>query len=535
MSTAELAIESSQTQRLRRATLAVATLPALALLGAERFLFGDLGGFPLDDAWIHLQFARQLAAGAGLGFNPGELVAGTTAPLFTALVALCTALPGSIYLWVKLLGLAAHVVTLDLTFRLALRLDSSPRRAAVATLLVGTTDWLVWSVGSGMEIGLFNALVLAGLLRQIAERRARSGPPIAFLLFALAALVRPEGLLLLLLAALDRALVGTPDAGGWRIDANAWRLIGVGLLAAAILLVPVAILFAALSGSPWPTTLGAKAGGSELGVPQWRNLARVLELVFASQPLPTLLAAAGAVELARRAGGRRDAGLLLPLWTIALPLGSATLAGAGEMPMGNFGRYFFPLFPPLVLLALVGLSPLRFERVRGLALGERLRLPLGVVALLALLAVPLPRTARIVPLALLARENVEQSDRAAARWLAANAAPRALVAVCDIGLVKYELPNPILDLAGIAQPELQRYLTERAARDGSPWPDALLGWIERHRPAYVVVYPRWFSRLAAEPDRFPVLARFRIRDNVAMAGDELVVYATPWTREETTP
>src|SRR4051794_36084239 len=53
----------------------------------ELHVVGHLG-FPLDDAWIHAQFARNLASGFGLSFNPGEPSAGSTSPLWTAIVAI---------------------------------------------------------------------------------------------------------------------------------------------------------------------------------------------------------------------------------------------------------------------------------------------------------------------------------------------------------------------------------------------------------------------------------------------------------------
>ena len=42
-----------------------------------------VGAFPLDDSWIHMQFARNLAEGRGFAYNPGVPVSGSTAPLWT--------------------------------------------------------------------------------------------------------------------------------------------------------------------------------------------------------------------------------------------------------------------------------------------------------------------------------------------------------------------------------------------------------------------------------------------------------------------
>ena len=78
-------------------------------LGSEvAFLDGEMG-FPLDDPWIHLQFARHLIQGDGLAYNPaGGWIPGSTAPLWTALIALAFLLPGGPLIWVKALGAASR-------------------------------------------------------------------------------------------------------------------------------------------------------------------------------------------------------------------------------------------------------------------------------------------------------------------------------------------------------------------------------------------------------------------------------------------
>lgn len=213
-----------------------------------------------------------------------------------------------------------------------------------------------------------------------------------------------------------------------------------------------------------------------------------------------------------------------------MPLALATLSSGRELLVGNFGRYFYPLLPAWVLLGVLALDLPGTERLRSLSCG-RLRLPLAVPLALLLFLVPLvPRVRSAAAIFLQARQNVEDSDVLAARWLAANVPPDALLGLCDIGVIKYRLPNPIVDLAGIASPERRVFLARMAREHGLPWPQALRLWLEQVRPEYIVLYPRWFPLLEGDPARFPVLERFPIPDNVAMGGDELVVYATPWTR-----
>ena len=106
----------------------------------------------------------------------------------------------------------------------------------------------------------------------------------------------------------------------------------------------------------------------------------------------------------------------------------------------------------------------------------------------------------------------------------------ATLAVCDVGAIKYLAPNPIVDLAGIVTPEVAVEIARARREQGLDWPPVLYGYLERVRPDYVILFPKWFPLLEREPARFAPRLRLRIRDNVALAGDELVVYSTPWTR-----
>src|SRR5690606_20432392 len=155
---------------------------------------------------IHLQFARNLADGHGLSYDGGRLVAGSTAPLWTALVSVLLWLPGAAEAWMKAAGGALHVASVGVAFGLGRRLGLAAPRAALAAGLVVLGDALVWSSISGMEVPLFVLLSLAGISRHLAERDDPNRPPLAFALFGLAALARPEGLLLPLLAAIDRTI-----------------------------------------------------------------------------------------------------------------------------------------------------------------------------------------------------------------------------------------------------------------------------------------------------------------------------------------
>ena len=61
-------------------------------------------GFPLDDSWIHLTYARNLAVYGEWAFQPGKPSAGSTAPLWTALLSIGFFIKLAPYIWTYLLG-----------------------------------------------------------------------------------------------------------------------------------------------------------------------------------------------------------------------------------------------------------------------------------------------------------------------------------------------------------------------------------------------------------------------------------------------
>ncbi len=155
---------------------------------------------------------------------------------------------------------------------------------------------------------------------------------------------------------------------------------------------------------------------------------------------------------------------------------------------------------------------------------------MGAFLLLVLLAPALFSLAGGLRRYLNACSNVRDSDVAMARWLAPRLPPAALVAVNDVGAVKYLLPNRVLDLVGLMTPEVTRRRREGAVR-GLGYGDVLVELLGERRPDFVLVFPSWFPYPAAHPESFHLLRKVVIRDNIAMGGEMMALYDTPWTRQ----
>jgi hypothetical protein len=217
-----------------------------------------------------------------------------------------------------------------------------------------------------------------------------------------------------------------------------------------------------------------------------------------------------------RLGGDEDRGLLQALWLGCLPLAYSLMNPAGGLTLvGNLGRYLFPLFPLLNLLGVLGLQGVIRRFSGSVKLGNArlsVRAALLVILVLPTLTSLVQGAGRYAQGVL----NVQDSDVKAAHWLEDRVSPEALLAVNDIGAIKYILPNRVVDLAGIISPEVRELGYNR--------------FLDLHQPDYLVVFPRWFPVMTSAESPFELEKMFPVANNITMGGDELGIYSTPWTR-----
>src|SRR5439155_13135021 len=99
--------------------IVLAALVPLALYMTREARIAGAAGFPLDDSWIHLHFARNLASGAGFSYNPGVPVAGSTAPLWTLLLGAGALVASPSLAMAKTVGVGATLAAALVTRRAA--------------------------------------------------------------------------------------------------------------------------------------------------------------------------------------------------------------------------------------------------------------------------------------------------------------------------------------------------------------------------------------------------------------------------------
>jgi hypothetical protein len=216
----------------------------LYLILALRF-----SGHIVDDAYISFRYARNLADGHGIVYNPGERVEGYTNFLWVLLLELGMKLRQSPEMVARVLGMLAGATTIVVVARLAARTRTSGAAFWIAPALVAVHPAnAVWA-GGGLEGPLFACLLTGGVGWAAVSAEAGSLHPASAVLLALAALTRPEGALVAVVVA-GLVLVTCPQLRR--------RSLGLWVLVFLALWIPHFLWRWLYYGNPLPNTFYAK-------------------------------------------------------------------------------------------------------------------------------------------------------------------------------------------------------------------------------------------------------------------------------------
>ncbi|HEY3494652.1 MAG TPA: hypothetical protein VGK73_08210 [Polyangiaceae bacterium] len=476
---------------LKKHGLRLAATAFLAFV-AVRAVLRETGGtpaVPLDDSFIHFQYARSFWEGRFLGYTPGAApAAGATSLLWPALLALPYALGlrGELLIWAAwLFGFAALGLLGYETRRASERLLSRDG-AIAAELMVLTFGGNLWFAASGMEV-----IPLAWLLLRAARRSAEwaenaaDGPGERELVAIawLGPLLRPEGTLATLLV--TAALLAFPRKR---------RVLG----------------FAALAGAALPGLLnlwGAGTATTNTAVVKWLPLSPYLDRdelwfaffdnvkllfgtllngeVWSAVFLPEgwgplfWLAIPALVAAGVQRGVRFRAGLIA---CVALGM---LIPATYDSFLWNRLRYLWPFsaawFIGVAAIADgIGHVAERFgsglERVRLLASGVVIG---GFVSHLPWSVNDVATSASAI--------NKQQADLG--RWAAHELPESAVIGVNDTGAIAYLSGRRTFDVVGLTTSGEARYW---AAGAGSRFEHyERLG--KERLPTHFIVYPEWFA------------------------------------------
>jgi hypothetical protein len=454
-----------------RLVLAVAALAAvLFYLMVSALIFRI--GFPLDDSWIHLTYARNFAEHGEWAYRLGDRSAGSTSPLWTALLAIGFLLRLAPYLWTYFLGWVVLTLLSIHAEKVARNLVGSykPRLPWVGLFFVFAWH-LTWSAVSGMETllhGFILFAVLAALMR---------GPRRYLTLGLLAGLsiwVRPDGLTLLGPILFTAFLC----EGNWSLRGEAVlkTLIGFGAL-----FLPYLLFNLVLSGNPMPNTFYAKQAEYEAYWWSKSLIQRVSDYLWPVIASPFLVLIPGLFIWAIRNFRARNWGAFAGvIWFFGY-----ILIYFMRLPAYQHGRYIIPALPILYLWGILGL--LEYSRSPN----ANMRLVLLWQMMTGVLCLAFSFMA--------ARQNaddvywIESEMVETAKWVEQNLPPDSVLAVHDIGALGYHVQNPLIDLAGLITPDVVPFIRDETR---------LAEYLDSGPAEYLIVFPGLYPQLTSQ--RTPV-------------------------------
>jgi hypothetical protein len=400
----------------------------------------------LDDAMITFRVAENLAYGRGFVYNLGERVQVTTTPLYAMILVPGVWLFGSAPRGALILNIALSALIPILAYDVGRRLSGRITGVGGA-LLLSLAPLLI--IAFSMESYLYVTLILASLDAYTARRWRLAG-----ILVGLTALVRGDAVLL--------------GACMLTYDFLLTRRLRWSLIIPAVAIPAGWYLFATLYyGSPFPATLEAKAAQGEFNWlgrrfadgfwAYWDHWVRVQDH-DSFYLFPVLMAIAVVWVIWRER-----------IWLILIVRDVLYITAFIWLAVPTAEWYYAPLMPGAALLTARGIQLIAaglgrlvgwIAQQRGWAVSKISGFTAagGAVILIMVLLITLyPVSSAIV------HENPNWKALVypgTARWIAHNTNASASLATIDIGHLGYWSGRRIIDIVGLAQPDVASHIAQ---------------------------------------------------------------------------
>jgi len=430
-----------------------------------------LGAGLVDDAYIFMRYAGNIAGGLGPVFNPGEHVEGYTSPLWT----LCVTVPAMLHLDVPvatmlLSALAGFATLIMLLLFCRTRLAQGKWWVApVPALILATDPSFEYWAWSGMDTLIFAFLFFLSFWVFLAQVKSTAMPVAAGVCFFLAAFARLDILALLPVYLLFIYYFNRHE------KALLWKKY-LSFLAPGLLLALHFVWRYSYYDSWLPNTYYAKAG-VPVGVLVQRGLGYTAD--FISAYALYLIALLFTVALLARFSEVLPDEWKLGIAIVATWIAYVTYVGGDHFAMF---RFYVPVLPVMIFLFVSGIDLLSrrfqiFSRRTGVALLALL----GVLTLITNVGVYRLHNGER------AREEVQLANAwvEVGSWLKVNVLPDSTLASMVVGAIPYYSGLPTYDILGLTDREV--------ATKGKVYLDGAIGhqkydtdYILARRPNYIV-------------------------------------------------
>jgi arabinofuranosyltransferase len=438
--------------------------------------------FPLDDPWIHLTFAKNLAEYGSFSYFKNEMAtAGSTSPVYTIILAVGFLITKNEMVLSYALGIAFLIFSVIAFYKLSSFEFGKENYFALACTGIFVLDkWMNFIADSGMETTMYIFFLIAGFYFY----KQRKAIPFA-ILFALTFWTRPDAVAFYGAIIVDYVLVSyfaKSDKSLKLFSKN--DLMKIGVIAGGILVLYF-IMNLVLSGSLLPNTYNAKLTYYS---PEFRSRGEFFNLevwdyftsgAYGIMMIGFLFSTLKLVyDLIKKKYNRNTGYILFCLMLVFIYW--------YKLPYAHrFGRYLMPVIPFLILVSMHGFRDISqiiasYFNSRSFANGF-------FVLILAL---------TLVMSAMNYNENKETYayeckyiyDRqvTAALWIKNNTNENDVIATHDVGAIGYYSNRKMVDVAGLITPELISKLHDKN------YNVIMSDFMKKNNVSYLVFLQEWY-------------------------------------------
>ncbi|MDQ3022180.1 MAG: hypothetical protein M3R36_16655 [Bacteroidota bacterium] len=486
-------------------------------------------GVPLDDTWIHFQFADNFVKGYFFQFNPGEPAAGTTSPFYVIVLGTTSFLIKNFIVNSIFLSALFFLLSCIFIYKISLSIfksENSPLKSItsnyisaesislIVSLLTVFAGRFAWAALSGMETTMFTFFCILGIYFHIKNLQSKKFTLIPALFLSLATVSRPEGFLLFGLYLADVFLNLKKD----KVFKKNIFTLAFSILIFLIITFPYLIFSYSITGHFFPNTFRGQ-GGNLTFIPDFYYLFRAIAYFISDNLIIGLLYIVSVFfyfkNINKYFTDLKYLNLIF-LWIILLPLVSSILIPNYRHHL----RYLIPLIPFVNIAGMYILMLLfkknYFLKIKGILFKRKNSLALIILLSFVyyiVFAVALGKNT----------DNINNQQVKLAGWVSENVGRNETIALNDIGAITFINKNRIIDMAGLVTPELLRYRTYR-------WEDNLDSinyLLKKNNVSYIIIYDEWFKEyLDKYKDSFTFVTSAYLEDNTICGAKEMKVYKT---------
>lgn len=451
------------------------------------YSINQYNSFPLDDPWIHLQFAKNIAEYGSFSYFKNEVVtAGSTSPLYTLLLAAGFIVTKN-EMWLSYItGILFFALSVYFFYRLSsVTFPKENWLAIAAALLLVFDKWLNLITVTGMETTMYIFLLVACYYYY----RKMNAVGFAVTL-GLTFWTRPDALAFIAAIVIDYFfrvyLKSRSPKENTEVNLfekkDLYKIAGIfGFIMAAYFIMNFLI-----SGSLLPNTYGAKIAYYSA---EFRSRAEFLKVEVwdyfteSAYILIFIPFVFGVVKLFSDSFRLRYNPLIPALLFIAFLIFMYWY----KLPYAHrFGRYMMPIFPFYILLAVYGGREF-FKWLANYIGDTKLVNGLNIILLAGTIIYSAAGYNEIKKVYQEQSRHIYIRQVTAAKWLKENTPEGSVIATHDVGAVAYYSERKVIDVVGLINPEFISKLNKKE------FVGFVLEQMKAQNVSYMAFLKEWFQ------------------------------------------